>query len=410
MIKKYSKATSTFRPAILCLSHLAWDFVWQRPQHLLSRLARHYPVLYVNEPQLTTVQTRPYLKRIAETSGVKAWQPFFPDRREILENWRNVYITLVQELLLDQGWLRRSRTGLAAVRPLIVWFYSPTPFYLLDHLPADLVVYDVMDELANFKNAAADLPEREAKLLAQADLVFTGGRSLYQARQGRHPHLHLFTSGVEPEHFARALSPATEVSAEIAALPRPILGYYGVIDERIDLNLLDTLAAEHPTWSIVMVGPVAKIEAKDLPRRPNLYYPGQQPYSKLPHFLKGFDVCLMPFQINAATRYISPTKTLEYMAAHKPIVSTPVPDVVANWADVVSIAANPAEFAAAIEAALTETSAQREARIVREESYLARSNWDTIAAEMRGLIQAGLSRRWSHSHFRHKLAPLSPPV
>jgi glycosyltransferase involved in cell wall biosynthesis len=405
MIKKYSKANSSFKPAILCLSHLAWDFVWQRPQHLLSRLARHYSVLYVNEPQLTTAQSRPYLERVADTSGVKAWQPFFPDRRDILEDWRNVYIRLVQELLLDQGWLRRNRTGLATTRPFIVWFYSPTPYYFLDYLPADLVVYDVMDELANFKNAAADLPGREAKLLAQADLVFTGGRSLYQARQGRHPHLHLFASGVEPDHFAQALSPATEVAAEVAALPRPVLGYYGVIDERIDLNLLDTLAADHPTWSIVMVGPVAKIELKDLPRRPNLYYPGQQPYARLPNFLKGFDVCLMPFQINAATRYISPTKTLEYMAAHKPIVSTPVPDVVANWADVVSIAASPAEFAAAVEQALAETSAQREARIAREEVYLACSNWDTIAAKMTTLIQAGLSRRRQQPHFRHKLAP-----
>lgn len=410
MIKKYNKANSTFRPAILCLSHLAWDFVWQRPQHLLSRLARHYPVLYVNEPELTTAQSRPYLKRVADTSGVKAWQPFFPDRRDTRENWRNVYISLVQKLLLDQGWLRRGRTGLAAARPLIIWFYSPTPYYFLDHLPADLVVYDVMDELANFKNASADLPGRETKLLAQADLVFTGGRSLYQARQGRHPHLHLFSSGVEPEHFAQALSPSTEVAAEIAALPRPILGYYGVIDERIDLALLDTLAAEHPTWSIVMIGPVAKIEPKDLPRRPNFHYPGQQPYTRLPNFLKGFDVCLMPFQINAATRYISPTKTLEYMAAHKPIVSTPVPDVVANWADVVSIAANPAEFAAAIEAALAETAAQREARIAREEIHLARSSWDAIAAEMRTLIQAGLSRRRQQHGFRPKLAPLSQHI
>lgn len=410
MIKKYNKVNSTFRPAVLCLSHLAWDFVWQRPQHLLSRLAGHYPVLYVNEPELAPAAGRPTLKRVADTSGVKAWQPFFPDRQDILENWRSVYVSLVQELLLNQGWLRRSRTGLATARPLILWFYSPTPYYFLDYFPADLVVYDVMDELANFKNAAADLPGREAKLLARADLVFTGGRSLYQARQGRHPHLHLFTSGVEPEHFAQALSPSTEVAAEIAALPRPVLGYYGVIDERIDLDLLDTLAAGHPTWSVVMVGPVAKIEPKDLPRRPNLYYPGQQPYARLPNFLKGFDVCLMPFQINAATRYISPTKTLEYMAAHKPIISTPVPDVMANWANVVSIAANPAEFAAAVEAALAETAAQRMARIAGEEAHLARSSWDAIAAEMRTLIQAGLARRRPRSHFRHGLAPLSPQV
>jgi glycosyltransferase involved in cell wall biosynthesis len=253
---------------------------------------------------------------------------------------------------------------------------------MLDHIPADLVVYDVMDELANFKNAASDLREREAILLRQAGVVFTGGRSMYESRKDRHPNVHLFASGVDPNHFAAALDPQTRVAEEIAALPRPILGYYGVIDERLDLELLARLAAGHPEWSIVMVGPVSKVDPADLPRRPNIHYPGQQPYERLPHFLKGFDVCLMPFAMNEATRFISPTKTLEYMAAHKPIVSTPVPDVVANWSDVVRIAATPQEFAAAVLRSLGESRLERDCRRSFERSHLAASSWDHIAGQM----------------------------
>jgi glycosyltransferase involved in cell wall biosynthesis len=309
-----------------------------------------------------------------------------------MDQWRELYVGLVQELLRRQEWRSPNGASEQSRRRLILWFYTPLPFYCLDRIPADLVVYDVMDELANFKNAAGDLRQREAKVLAAADVVFTGGRSLYQARRDRHPNVHLFPSGVEPEHFARALDPESDIAAEIAHLPRPILGYTGVIDERIDLELLRSLAVEHPEWSIVMVGPVAKIEATELPRLPNILYCGHQPYERLPNFLKGFDVCLMPFAINEATRSISPTKTLEYMAAHKPIVSTPVADVVANWGDVVAIAGNPAEFAAAIAAALDESESQRGQRRAREQAHLAPNTWDHIAAEMQTIIETSLAQ------------------
>ena len=385
-------------PLILCLSHLDWDYVWQRPQHILSRLARRSPVLYVSEPELSnSVTGRPQLKLVAGDHNVSAWKPIFPNTPAVLEQWRELYVGLVQDLLQRQGWRPPDAAGDEAGRPLILWFYTPLPYYCLERIPADLVVYDVMDELANFKNAAGDLRQREANVLAAADVVFTGGRSLYQARQDRHPNVHLFPSGVEPAHFARALDPETKIAAEIAALPRPILGYTGVIDERIDLALLRRLAVEHPEWSIVMVGPVTKIEVDDLPRLPNIYYSGQQPYDRLPNFLKGFDVCLMPFAINEATRSISPTKTLEYMAAHKPIVSTPVPDVVANWRDVVAIAADPAEFAAAVAAALDESESERGQRRGREEAHLAGNTWDHIAGEMQRIIEDGLGEREGRS-------------
>ncbi|HYN88278.1 MAG TPA: glycosyltransferase, partial [Ardenticatenaceae bacterium] len=381
-------------PGVLCISHLNWDYVWQRPQQLLSRMARHYPVLFVHEPRYgPTHEVEPYLHPIADEGNLSAWQPVYPARGDVFERWREIWVGLVQDLLLRHGWIRHEDGVLRAERPLILWFYTPMPVYFVDHVPADVVVYDVMDELANFKYAPGDIRVREERLLARADLVFTGGRSLYESRAGRHPNLFLFASGVDPQHFARALDPATEIASEIASLPHPILGYYGVIDERIDLDLIHELAARHPEWTIVLVGPAAKIELHQLPQLPNIIYTGPQHYERLPSFLKGFDVCLMPFAINEATRHISPTKTLEYMAAHKPIVSTPVPDVVANWSDVVVIASGPHEFAAAVEAALHESEAGRAERIRRTEAIVAASTWDHISESMRAHIEAVLSRQ-----------------
>jgi UDP-galactopyranose mutase len=379
-------------PAIVCLSHLGWDHVWQRPQQLLSRLARRYPVLYINEPTIDPALSGPPSACLVERRGpVVAWQPVFPDRAEVYARWRACYAELVAELLVQHGWARRRGDELTAVRPIILWFYTPTPVYMAELLPASLVVFDVMDDLASFRGASADLALREAMLLRRADLVFAGGHTLFAARRERHANIHLFPSGVDLEHFASTLRPQTEVAEAIADLPRPVLGYYGVIDERIDLPLLDALATEHPEWSIVLVGPVSKIEPTSLPRRPNLHYPGQQPYSELPRFLKGFDVCLMPFAINGATRSISPTKALEYMAAHRPIVSTPVPDVVANWADVLSVADTPAAFGAAITAALHERVDERARREQRQRTVLAASTWDTIVARMGELIERELA-------------------
>jgi len=378
------------KPVILCLAHLAWDFVWQRPQQVLSRLAAHYPVYYVNEPWIETAAA-PHLRLVDQADNLLAYQPIFPDgRRDIIEDWQNSYVDLVTQLLVDESVVFQNG-HLKSARPLILWFYTPIPSYFADRLPADLIVYDIMDELANFKGAPPDMKERENNLLRRADVVFTGGRSMYEARLGSHPNLHLFPSGVDTDHFR--LTDDTPLAPEVAGLPRPVLGYYGVIDERLDLGLVDRLAADHPEWSLVLVGPLAKITPQDLPRRANIFYPGQQPYARLPHFLKGFDVCLMPFAINDATRYISPTKTLEYMAAHKPIVSTPIHDVAATWSDVVAIAGTPDAFAAAVSQALGETSAERAARRQRERVHLDRSSWDHIAAEMHSVLMAAWNRR-----------------
>ncbi len=387
------------QPVILCLSHLGWEHVWQRPQQLLSRLARHYPVHYVAEPEIDrSPDAEPRLDLVAHNGPLVAWRPVFPDRPNVITRWRETYVRLVKDLLLHERWIRPSGTRLVTARPLVTWFYTPTPWYMLDHLPTNLVVYDVMDELASFEGAGDDLRWREGQLLARSDLVFAGGRSLYEARKDRHPRVHLFPSGVDAAHFARALNPKTVVPPEVASLPRPVLGYHGVIDERIDLDLLRELARRRPDWSFVMVGPIAKISPEQVPDAPNLHYVGQQPYARLPAFLKGFDVCLMPFALNEATRFISPTKAPEYMAAGKPIVSTPVPDVVANWRDVVAIVAGAKGFEGAITDAFAETEAQRAERWARQERIVARSGWDQVAEEMRGLVDAALQRQVSNGN------------
>lgn len=422
-------------PTILCLAHLGWDFVWQRPQHILSRLSDRYPVIYVNEPHIRNASQpdypadgQPYLKPVAQDERISAYQPIFPDNPEIIGHWQETYTHVVQRLIgrmrgngqlsgraysdttriatpaKTNGATNGAAHGTPVHRPgadgafpshrspLILWFYTPQPYYMADQLDADLIVYDVMDELANFKNGTADLLAREAHLLQKADVVFTGGRSIYEARHGRHPNLHLYPSGVEPEHFAKALRPDLQVAPEISHLQGPVLGYYGVIDERLDIELLRSLAESHPEWSIVMVGPVVKISESDLPRLPNIHYLGKQPYERLPEFLKRFDVCLMPFAMNKATQSISPTKTLEYMAAHKPIVSTPVPDVVATWSDVVRIASDHEKFAAAVENMLKESAADREVRHRREKAHLSRSTWDHITGQMAKNIDQALAR------------------
>lgn len=378
------------RPALVCLAHLGWDFVWQRPQQLLSRLARCYPVLYINEPHHRPEGSDPQMVQVTAEDGVSAWQLGMPLDR--LEEWRVLYAAMVRALLLETGWVRENENGLQPLRPLILWFYTPTPYYLLEMIPADLVVYDVMDELASFQGASADLRQREAAVIEAADLVFTGGRSLYESRKDRHDNVHLFPSGVDIAHFAQAHDAATRLSEQLAPIRRPRLGYVGVIDERIDLPLLEKLADEHPEWSLIMVGPIAKIEASALPERPNIHYLGKQPYAALPSLLKGFDVCLMPFALNEATRHISPTKTLEYMAANKPIVSSSVPDVVACWRDVVWIADGPEAFARAIDAALHETDEACRRRQARAEVHLRRSSWDGIAASMAALIDTELEQ------------------
>jgi glycosyltransferase involved in cell wall biosynthesis len=333
-------------------------------------------VIYVMEAQWDEAATTPYLTLEDRYDHLTLATPVISPAHGD-NNWGHYRVIgrLVDDLLAERG-----------LGEVVYWLYTPLALPAVEHRPDAVVVFDVMDELASFKYAPADMIERDRRALARADLVFTGGPSLYHARKDRHPRVHLFPSGVDEAHFARALHPATGVPPALAALPHPRIGFFGVIDERTDLDLLRAVAALRPEYQWVMVGPHVKIDPADLPQAANLHYLGQQAYSDLPGFCKGFDVCMMPFARNEATRFISPTKTLEYMAAHKPIVSTRITDVAEPYAHIVYLADTPAEFVAAVEAALAESPARQAARRAAERDVLARQAWDQIVAQMRALI------------------------
>ncbi len=373
---------------IVCFSHLRWDWVWQRPQHLLTRLAhqRNARIFFIEEPlprdgdrALTSppgwdyAEVAPGITRCLPRFDA-AW-PFFLD-----EGGGDTRI--MRQLLCD---LTRDHGIIAP----IAWVYTPLAVPLLREVQPHAIVYDCMDELALFKGAPSGLRAREEGLLQRADVVFAGGRGMYEARADRHPNVHLFPSSVDRAHFARALDPATPIPPD-ARPGTPTLGFYGVLDERLDLDLIDAVAARRPDWSFVLVGPVAKIAPDDLPRRPNLYYPGQRDYADLPGYLKGWDLCLMPFALNDATRFISPTKTLEYLAADKPIVSTSVPDVVAGYRDVVRFGDDPDRFVAQCVAALGESPAAREERLATGRALLARTSWEATAGQMSNLLDEAI--------------------
>lgn len=354
---------------VLCISHLDWDGVWQRPQQVLSRIARFAPVLHVTEPRLdASWEGDVRVDVVAEGKNFTALRPVFPDHPLVLARWRELYVRVLRTELARRGWLGPGLTG---------WFYSPVAYYVVDELPFDTVVYDVMDHLAAFRGAAPDLEAREERVLAAADVVFTGGPSLFRDRRRRHDNVRLFSSGVEAAHWKSSVP-----SGEIAGLPHPVLGYVGVIDERVDARLLDEMARMRPDWSVVLVGPIAKIDPASLPRRPNLHYLGPRPYAQLPSLLAGCDVTLMPFALNEATRYISPTKALEYMAASRPIVATPVPDVVSQWGGTIEVAEGGRPFVDAVSRVLEESPGARAERMREQERFVRAGEWDAIVERM----------------------------
>ena len=391
------------RQPLVVLSHLRWGFVFQRPQHLLTRLAQHYDVFFVEEPvylagesHLDIQPLAPGLEVLTPHTDVQApgfHDDQFPALRRLLANF------IAQRGLVDA----------------LVWFYTPMALPLLDALPARKVIYDCMDDLASFRFAPPQLVQREARLMQIADVVLTGGPSLYEARKDRRPDIECLPSAVDAAHFAPGPISADDPVAAAAlalhdGLARPRLGFFGVIDERLDIDLVAGIADLRPDWTIVMVGPVVKIDPAALPQRPNLRWLGMQSYEALPHLLQQWDVALLPFALNEATRFISPTKTLEYLAGGKPVVSTPIRDVVSLYAGAVSIADSDAGFVAAVEAVLAETPAARQRRHAAGQALVDACTWDGTAARIHALLQAGLPREGDSAHASSALSSASDSV
>jgi glycosyltransferase involved in cell wall biosynthesis len=367
--------------SIVAHSHLRWDFVWQRPQQIFSRLARDHHILFVEEPLYEAGE--PHLRIIEAQPNIVRVIPVFPAAHGV-DAHCEALVPLLRRALATHPLLA------GRYEHLVQWFYSPMCAPLIGRMGEIGVVYDCMDELANFRFAPPDIVQRERYLLERADVVFTGGYQLFEAKSRHHDNVHFFGCGVDVEHFGRARQPQTQLPQSLDGLPRPVLGYFGVIDERLDYELIDSLARAFTDASIVMAGPLAKVTREELPQHKNIHWLGQQPYSALPALVKGFDVCLMPFALNEATRYINPTKTLEYMAAAKPIVSTPVADVVRNFGNVVHIAGSHDEFIEGVLQALAEPDP---GRIAAGLACAEGATWDATVAAMRAHLLHALQSR-----------------
>jgi UDP-galactopyranose mutase len=364
---------------LICFSHLRWNFVFQRPQHLMSRFAEAGRVIFWEEPENALPEMEPALgvRTCAET-GVIVVTPSLPESLSADERESTLRSLLDSYLAGEEG-------------PVVRWYYTPMMLPFSRHIESACTVYDCMDELANFKFAPAELLGLERELLAAADVVFTGGYSLYEAKKSLHPNIHPFPSSVDRAHFGRARA-MDAVPDDQGSLPRPRFGFYGVIDERMDLDMIAAVADAHPEWSIVMVGPVVKIDPADLPHRPNIYYLGGKTYEELPVYLGGWDVALMPFAINDSTKFISPTKTPEYLAGARPVVSTPITDVIRHYGDLESvfIADGSEAFIKGCEQALALVRGGDE-WLNEVDLKLANLSWDITHARMAGLVHEAIS-------------------
>ena len=378
---------------LICFSHLRWDFVFQRPQHLMTRFARQRRVFYFEEPLgYQEGQTEPDLwMKTDERYGVIRVVPRLPaglSEREQEDTVRRLLDGLV------------TREG---IRRPVLWYYTPMMLGFSRHLAAGAVVYDCMDELANFHGAPPELMGLERELFAKADLVTTGGYSLYEAKREQHGNVHAFPSSVDREHLAQARTMTDgDEPADQAAIAHPRLGFYGVIDERMDLELIDKVAAARPDWALMMVGPVVKIDPATLPQRPNIHYLGGKSYAELPRYLAGWDVALMPFAVNEATKFISPTKTPEYLSGGVPVVSTPITDVVRSYGhlDAVAIATTAEEFVAACDAALSMRAAGND-WLKAADQLLADNSWDNTFKAMSKLVEDSVDRRTQAAERRY---------
>jgi UDP-galactopyranose mutase len=342
----------------------------------MSRFAREMNVIFWEEPVDIAAHETAYLqvREASDAENVRIVVPHLPQG--------------MPEDAREAALMRLLDAHVASIRgPLIAWYYTPMMLPFSRHLETDVTVFDAMDELSKFKFAPTKLLELEQEVIDRADVVFTGGSSLYEAKKDRHDNIHCFPSSVDRVHFfkarARQFDPADQED-----LPKPRLGFYGVIDERFDIELLDRIAELRPNWSFVMVGPVVKISEEDLPRRPNIHYLGGKTYDQLPGYLSGWDVALMPFAMNESTQFISPTKTPEYLAGGKPVVSTPVKDVVRHYGQLegVKIASTPEEFVAACDEALELSHHPESGWLAEADLMLSATSWDTTQARMAGLI------------------------
>lgn len=363
---------------LVVLSHLRWNFVYQRPQHIMTQLASKRKILFVEEPSIEKelrLHVLPAIER--PLKNLIVLHPKYANKPGD--------ITLAEMIL--------SQMKLFDIEKPILWFYSPAFVTLAPMIPHSGIVYDCMDQLTLFRFAPKELEKNEKKLLSLADVVFAGGKSLFRDKSRFNPNTYLFPSSIDADHFKQADRTQLPIPSDIASIRHPIAGYHGVIDERIDYELLDRLSTRLPQVSFVFIGPTTKIDKETLPYRSNIHYLGQKDYRSLPAYLAAFDVAIMPFEANDSTTYISPTKTLEFMASGIPTVSTLIYDIYTDYADVVTIAGDDRAFAAAISYYLNEPTLLKKKRIEKQKRIVSKTSWEDTAKEMSRLMETAILKK-----------------
>jgi glycosyltransferase involved in cell wall biosynthesis len=362
---------------IVCFSHLRWDFVFQRPQHLLTRFADHFSIYYIEEPLFH--QEHDHYSEVVH-SNIHIVKPHLkgsPDDADAIKR---------QKFLLKNLFFKHK------INDYILWYYTPMALQISNELNPAATVYDCMDELSAFRFAHPALKQMEKELLNKADVVFCGGNNLYNAKKDHHPNIYPFPSSIDKKHFGTARHMKQE-PADQASIPSPKFGFYGVIDERFDIELVREVAEKKPDWHFVLIGPVVKIDPETLPRRENIHYLGSKKYNELPAYLSGWDIAMISFALNESTQYISPTKTPEYLAGGKPVISTPIKDVVDSYGKpgLVHIVGNADEFISTATKELMQT--DKQAWLHKVDRHLATDSWEITVHTMRKIIYEALAEK-----------------
>jgi UDP-galactopyranose mutase len=380
MIKNIEEVSCAFlhNVDLLCFSHLRWGFVFQRPNHLLSRFSKHQRVFFIEEPIFSDGEEKMQIENYNENLYVVT-----PHLRHGLSSDE---INKLQQRLLTSLMLQMQ------INRYYSWYYTPMALPFTAHLNPELVIYDCMDELSAFKFAPADISERENQLFEKADIVFTGGHSIYEHKKNAHHNIYPFPSSIDKHHFGKAKKLKTEPEDQ-QHIPHPRFGFFGVIDERFDIELIDAVAQAKPDWHFVLLGPVVKIDPASLPKYDNVHYLGGKSYDELPAYIAGWDIAMIPFAMNESTRFISPTKTPEYLAAGKPVISTPIKDVVSPYGKngLVHIVFNADEFIMAGEGELAKK--RNTAWKKKVEEFLAGNSWDRTWSQMVRNIETTAAQR-----------------
>ena len=367
MNKLYTTPPNSVIKDLVCFSHLRWNFVYQRPQHLLSRFAKHFRVFFIEEPILQ--ESNNSLQVTLSEENVWVIVPHLNNKLSD-EDKSDTQKDLLSKLFRNMQ-----------IESYMFWYYTPMALSFSDHFEPQLMVYDCMDELSAFKFAPAELKVREAAMFEKADLIFTGGHSLFEIKKNLHSNIYPFPSSIEKEHFSLARQISVD-PADQANIPHPRIGFFGVIDERMNIDLIGRIAKQKPDWHFVMIGPVLKIDPASLPRPKNIHYLGSKSYQELPAYLSGWDIATIPFALNESTKFVSPTKTPEYLSAGKPVISTSITDVVNPYGinKLVCIADTPEEFITCIESELNNTDKSK--WLEKVDAFLADNSWDNTWKKM----------------------------